>query len=530
MHVCLYTTIMPQYRKRKRDGTRVPYKAKMRRRMCRCGKKRPSFNQPGETKAVCCADCKDDGMIDVINKKCRCGKKRPTFNQPGKTTAVCCADCKDDGMVNVKDKTCRCGKKQPIFNKPGETNAVCCADCKDEGMVDIKHKPCRCGKKQPTFNKSGETKAVCCADCKDEGMVDIKHKPCRCGKKIPTFNQPGEPKAVCCAECKDDGMVNVKDKTCRCGKKIPSFNKPGETKAVCCADCKDEGMVNVKDKICRCGTHAWYGLPGHQPTYCAQHKHEVEGMLPYPRRRCRGTHIHNGRRCVYFSTHGSRSGHAEYCDIHAPAGFVTLTNYKCQKCGSYDILSAKRLCCVCDPAMFKAFRLAKQRQVKQWFDLSEEHNDYTTYDTRLPHALADSDCEGFNRRPDFLFDCKTHLVVVSVDEYEHDGYCKHDEIKRMADIAQAFGMPTTFIRYNPDEFYLVTRDMNDPRFNLKRNKKKDPTDNQRRKVLFEMLSVAKQNPGTLYDATFLQVVYLFYSGDHPQKNRTLNPIVLRDHM
>ena len=469
-------------------------------------------------------------MIDVVSPKCCCGKKQPSFNYAGELKATHCVECKDPSMVNVASPKCCCGKKQPYFNYAGEPKATHCAECKDPDMVNVRYSKCHCGKKQPKFNYAGELKATHCAECKEHDMVNIFKPNCFCGKKQPSFNHPGETKETHCAECKEPGMINIRNPKCHCGKKQPSFNHPSETKSTHCAECKELGMINVVNPKCHCGTTAWYGLPGHRPTHCAQHKHDVEGMLPYPRRRCQGTHIHNGKRCRYFATHGSRSGHAEYCDLHAPDGFVALTNYKCQQCGSYEILSAKRLCYICDPDMSKAFRLAKQRQVKQWFDMSAEHRDYTTYDQRLPRDLAAPECEGVNRRPDFLFDRKTHMVIVSVDEYEHDRYCQRDEIKRMADIAQAFGMPTTFIRYNPDAFYTITGDTHDPRFNLKGNKKKDPTDNQRRKVLFEMLSVAKQNPGTLYTDSFLQVVYLFYSGDHPQKNRTFTPIVLRDYM
>ena len=36
--------------------------------MCRCGRSRPSFGHPGE-RPVCCASCRDEGMVDVVNKK-----------------------------------------------------------------------------------------------------------------------------------------------------------------------------------------------------------------------------------------------------------------------------------------------------------------------------------------------------------------------------------------------------------------------------------------------------------------------------
>ena len=37
---------------------------------CQCGEKLPTFNLPGEKKAICCSSCKTDDMVDVTNKKC----------------------------------------------------------------------------------------------------------------------------------------------------------------------------------------------------------------------------------------------------------------------------------------------------------------------------------------------------------------------------------------------------------------------------------------------------------------------------
>ena len=75
--------------------------------VCKCGKTQPRFNEPGETQAICCNQCKTDTMIDVKNKKCKCGKSQPIYNEPGETHAICCSQCKTDTMVNVKDKRCK---------------------------------------------------------------------------------------------------------------------------------------------------------------------------------------------------------------------------------------------------------------------------------------------------------------------------------------------------------------------------------------------------------------------------------------
>ena len=114
---------------------------KLTSRICMCGKTQPSFNEPSETRPICCASCKTTTMINVTNKKCPC-EKQPSFNEPSETRAICCASCKTTTMVNVINKKCKCGKI-PCFNEPNETIPICCASCKTSTMVDVKSKLCK---------------------------------------------------------------------------------------------------------------------------------------------------------------------------------------------------------------------------------------------------------------------------------------------------------------------------------------------------------------------------------------------------
>ena len=204
---------------------------------------------------------------------CMCGKARPTYNEPGETKAICCSACKTETMVDVKSKKCMCGKAQPTYNEPGETKAICCSACKTESMVDVMNKKCMCGKARPTYNEPGETKAICCSACKTETMGDVMNKKCMCGKAQPTYNEPGETKAICCSACKTESMVNVKNKKCKCGKAIATYNEPGETKAICCLACKTETMVDVKNKKCKSGHCDTLGNKKYKGycTHCFQH-------------------------------------------------------------------------------------------------------------------------------------------------------------------------------------------------------------------------------------------------------------------
>ena len=207
-------------------------------------KKQASYNVVG-LKARWCKTHKTSEMIDVVSKTCACGKQ-PIFNFPGETKRICCVECKKPGMINAASKRCPCGK-QPSFNFSGETKRICCVECKKPGMINVVDRKCPCGT-IPIFNLPGETIGICCKECKKSGMINVVNKLCPCGTQ-PSFNFPGETKRFCCVECKKPGMINVVSKRCVCGSR-PSFNLPGETIGICCKDCKSDEMVNVKDKRC----------------------------------------------------------------------------------------------------------------------------------------------------------------------------------------------------------------------------------------------------------------------------------------
>ncbi len=57
------------------------------------------------------------------------------------------------------------------------------------------------------------------------------------------------------------------------------------------------------------------------------------------------------------------------------------------------------------------------------------------------------------RRPDFVFRCGTHIVILEVDENQHSNYQCLCEQTRMVNVTQTFGgTPVLWIRYNPDAF------------------------------------------------------------------------------
>ena len=102
-------------------------------------------------------------------------------------------------------------------------------------------------------------------------------------------------------------------------------------------------------------------------------------------------------------------------------------------------------------------------------------------------------------RPDFLFEAnsKGHYVIVEVDEKQHSGNLEACECSRMVNISQSLGMPTIFIRYNPDE-YKVNK------------QRKDPSHNKRMKTLdLVVRNAMKYKPENL--TGFVMMKKLFFN-------------------
>jgi len=60
-------------------------------------------------------------------------------------------------------------------------------------------------------------------------------------------------------------------------------------------------------------------------------------------------------------------------------------------------------------------------------------------------------CSG--RRPDLLLDMGTHIIIVEIDENQHNSYDCSCENKRLMEISQDNNhRPIVFIRFNPDNY------------------------------------------------------------------------------
>jgi hypothetical protein len=428
----------------------------------------PVFNSFGESKARFCKAHKAPEMVDVRSKRCEFLEctSHPSFNSIGESKARFCKAHSAPDMVDVRSKQCeflQC-TSQPSFNTIGESKGRFCKAHATPKMVDVKNKTCEflgCTS-LPTFNSIGESKARFCKTHAAHEMIDVKHKTCEfleCTSR-PSFNSIGETKARFCKAHAALEMVDVRSKRCEfleCTSH-PTFNSIGETKARFCKAHAAHEMVDVKHKTCEhleCkGTRACYGFCGQQVSSCAKHK--TSQMFKNPTRPCAD--------CKEQAEFGLNE--PLHCLVHQQPNEISLISQACEGCHRVDILNKNRRCITfCEPEaqyqQLKQHEKAQENMVLKYLDaeISNELADESFFDFEDDKTIQ-NECKIMNR-PDRMYDCKTHFVIVEVDEKQHKdkrSSCARGEageLARMNNIQVAAGMSCIFLRFNPDNFRVA---------------------------------------------------------------------------
>jgi hypothetical protein len=277
---------------------------------------------------------------------------------------------------------------------------------------------------------------VFCSKHKKNGMVDVKNKRCSidfCLKYRVYGIEFGKP--THCSEHKLESMKNSINNIClKVG--CTNFSNYGiiENKKIFCFKHKKNDMINFSKKTCiieNCTVSPSFNTVGEKPIYCVEHKTDV--MIQVVNIQC------TQKECGSKASFGYSWGNPVYCSLHKSENMKDVVNKKCTSCGLF-IVSKKNnyLCYYCVP--FPRL-LKKEHKIKALLEekgLKFEHNKQINNDCCLKY------------RPDFLLDCGTYFVVLEVDEDAHSSYDKDCEIVRMNNISTGLGLPTLFIRYNPD--------------------------------------------------------------------------------
>lgn len=518
---------------------------------CKCGKtSNPCFGYEGGKKE-CCAFCKDDNMINLKSKnnsyECtKCGSKRNPNYWIGENKSVrYCFECSKivSGIINNYDNKCQlCKQVCASFGKSYDSKPTHCAKCntrnklglillktkhcircvelklknlvsasygfegesalycfthKKFGMINVKAKKCEvCFTKQAVFGYEKGNPLRCFKD-KDDDMIDVQSKMCdKCDKLRATFGRFIDHPAEFCKECAPEGYIDVKNRKCQepnCTRQ-PRFGNVGE-RPVFCSKHKTSSMINLIDRLCsyqknnlKCTSRVSWGLPGKSPDTCVCHK--KDGYVFQPRATC------FFKACSNIPVYGIET--PLHCEVHKTSEEINLIHKKCTSCELVDLLNDQGICRTCDPELFEKVRLRKQNMVKNWIDtLLEKHPDLPKYVYDRP---IDTQCS--RKRPDFMFDAKTHILFIEVDENQHSSYTSSCEDARMQELVYSVGMHCTWLRFNPD-CYTTTEDGDFEESNVPMHERKETLC----KLLLKHLKPQKEQK----TGEYCKVIYMYYN-------------------
>ena len=197
------------------------------------------------------------------------------------------------------------------------------------------------------------------------------------------------------------------EKTCR---KRPNYNFEGETLALYCKTHCKAGMIDIKRKTCledSCKRRPTYSQPGMNLSHCYLHKEE--GMVKEPFKKCEN--------CLEYASYGISE--ILRCEIHKNEDDYNLSERKCIKCYKIDVLNKEGLCVNFCSYEERDKIMKKNKKKKEEFVLNllklNIRQDLFSYDQTI-----DSICS--KKRPDFVFHCGDHILIIEVDEFQHKSY------------------------------------------------------------------------------------------------------------
>ena len=375
--------------------------------------KRASFNVEGETSGIYCTKHKKDKMIDVTERReCLECKTRPNFNLDGETIALYCMRHKKENMVDIVNKKCLKCKKQPHFNFEGNKYAIYCSEHKEPNMMDVVNKTClneNC-KTQPVFNFANQNTGLYCSEHKLENMMDVVNRKCLECNVSPCFNFITEKTGIYCATHKKEDMVDVEHKKCLECDKRPSFNYKSETVGIYCFTHKKDSMVDIEHKKClECDTRPSFNYKGEQTAlFCTEHKKNE--MVDLNHVQCK---------TPLCSTSARNPKYKNYC----------------MRCFMYTFP---------DQPMVKNYK-TKEKSMKDFL--------FTTFPTFtwIWDKTIQDGCS--KRRPDFLCDLGTFILIIEIDENQHTDYDSTCEIARINNLVEDLNFrQIILIRFNPDDY------------------------------------------------------------------------------
>lgn len=255
-----------------------------------------------------------------------------------------------------------------------------------------------------------------------------------------------------------------------------------------CYNHKSDDMVDKNKKICLendCIEYATYNYKDKKNTlYCYEHR--KPNMIDKRQKICLE------KNCLTQAYYGTKENKQQYCSVHKSDNMYDYKSKKCSSCELFSVKHGNILCKYCNPNKSK-----KTKEEKFYNCIVKNKLNESEYYKFIYNKSIGFECG--NYRPDFKFDCNTYFVIIEIDETQHKQYSEQCELIRMNNIYLANGLPTLFIRFNPDSFKKKIK------INISLSDKYKYFINELPKYLF--------NNYIFQSETGIDIIYLYYDCD-----------------
>lgn len=322
-------------------------------------------------------------------------------------------------MIDVVHPKCvgeNCNKR-PSHNYQNKLIPLYCSECKLKDMIVVTHKKCiyKGCTKICIYNYENEKKPIYCFDHKIDGMINLYKNYCiyaNCTLSSSCNFDGLQPKY--CGEHKLEGMIAISKNRCifeGCNT-ISNFNYKDKKFGIYCSEHKLPDMIDLVNKFCiypNCTIQPTFNIKGEtKALYCVQHK--LDGMVGVKYKYC----VNDW--CETISGNDKYNGHCLKCFVHTFPDKPVTRNYKTKEQSVVDFIkyNFNNLTWICDK--------------------------------KIQNGCS-------KRRPELLLDLGYQVLIIEIDENQHEDYDNSCENKRLMEISQDLNFrPIIFIRFNPDGY------------------------------------------------------------------------------
>jgi hypothetical protein len=143
-----------------------------------------------------------------------------------------------------------------------------------------------------------------------------------------------------------------------------------------------------------------------------------------------------------------------YCIIHKKENMIDVKGIRCKTnlCYTFGNKKYNGYCLFCFIHTFPDLPITRNYKTKE-----KEIADFITNTFQQYSWISDKKIQDgcSKRRPDLLLDLGYQVIVIEVDENQHQSYDCSCENKRLMEISQDLGhRPIIFIRFNPDGYLI----------------------------------------------------------------------------